>query len=110
MDWFDIVVAIVALIILYSWLGRGNSAKFENIIKHEEANTLFVKIDAVYPQGGPAIYLVHGAVDNQFILQTPTLEEIPSRLFTMFNGMNIFFSTQDAKMVALFLPKEANGS
>lgn len=108
MDWFDVAVALAGLLFAYSMIMRMFSkSKFEKVIEYEEANTLFVKIDAVYPQGGPAIYLVHGAVDNVFILQTPTLEEIPNRLFTMFKGMNIFFSTQDAKMVALFLPKES---
>jgi hypothetical protein len=108
MDWFDVAVTLAGLLFAYSMIMRMfNKSKFEKVIEYEEANTLFVKIDAVYPQGGPAIYLVHGAIDNSFILQTPTLEEIPTRLFTMFNGMNIFFSTQDAKMVALFLPKES---
>lgn len=108
MDWFDVAAAVAGLLFVYSVANRiFSKSQFEKVIAHEEANTLFVKIDAVYPQGGPAIYLVHGAVDNAFILQTPTLEEIPTRLFTMFKGMNIFFSTQDAKMVALFLPKES---
>lgn len=107
MDLFDVAAIGLVLSVLWVIWRTVNRTQFEKIIEHEEANTLFVKIDAVYPQGGPAIYLVHGAVDNAFIMQTPTLEEIPNRLFTMFKGMNIFFSTQDAKMVALFLPKES---
>ena len=107
MDWFDIAALVATTFFIYSVVSRVfGKTQIEKVIAYEEANTLFVKIDAVYPQGGPAIYLVHGAIDNSFILQTPTLEEIPTRLFTMFKGMNIFFSTQDAKMVALFLPKE----